>query len=116
MLAAENRDLVVRLTATHRKLKLLRSRSQQREALQDARVSACLYWGTLACPSVLLCWLQAFPVKVLLACLQITQHRVTCADENLCSVWLPVAALPAQEASGIAVQGQQLHSVPSGQP
>lgn len=40
MLAAENRDLVMRLTATHRKLKLLRSRGQQREALQDAKVRA----------------------------------------------------------------------------
>jgi hypothetical protein len=73
MLAAENRDLVVRLTATHRKLKLLRSRSQQREALQDAKVSlisiALLCW-----PLVILCVLQALPVKVLLACLQITQR------------------------------------------
>lgn len=39
-LAAENKDLVVRLSATHRKLKLLRSKGQQREAMQEAQVSA----------------------------------------------------------------------------
>jgi hypothetical protein len=51
MLAAENRDLVVRLTATHRKLKLLRSRSQQREALQDAKVMimSALRFSCLTC-------------------------------------------------------------------
>jgi len=38
MLAAENRDLVARLAATHQKLKLLRSRSEQREAVQKAQV------------------------------------------------------------------------------
>lgn len=37
-LAAENKDLVVRLSSTHRKLKLLRSKSQQCEAMQDAKV------------------------------------------------------------------------------
>jgi hypothetical protein len=64
ILAAENRDLVVRLTATHRKLKLLRSRSQQREALQDAKVSfklCLLLWQSAA---ALLFFLHAVLVLV----------------------------------------------------
>jgi uncharacterized iron-regulated protein len=38
-LAAENKDLVDKLTATHQKLKQLRAKSQQREAVQQAQVS-----------------------------------------------------------------------------
>lgn len=37
-LAAENKDLVEKLAATHQKLKKLRARSQQREAVQQAQV------------------------------------------------------------------------------
>lgn len=37
-LAAENKDLVEKLAATHQKLKQLRARSQQRESVQQAQV------------------------------------------------------------------------------
>lgn len=37
-LAAENRDLVEKLAATHQKLKQIRAKSQQREAVQQAQV------------------------------------------------------------------------------
>lgn len=39
-LAAENKDLVEKLAATHQKLKQIRAKSQQREAVQQAQVSA----------------------------------------------------------------------------
>jgi hypothetical protein len=39
-LAAENKDLVEKLAATHQKLKQLRAKSHQREAVQQAQVRA----------------------------------------------------------------------------
>lgn len=63
-LAAENKDLVVRLTTTHRKLKLLRCRSQQREAMQEAKVLCYLrsmsLWAVHAGDSGRLFNLQCF--------------------------------------------------------
>lgn len=75
MLAAENRDLVVRLTATHRKLKLQRARSQQREALQDAKVRVHLF---CCCGNLLL----------LLVVLQLVLLLVACACSQLTLPWL----------------------------
>ena len=47
-LAAENRDLVGKLAATHQKLKQLRARSQQREAVQQAQVRLLAFWLCLS--------------------------------------------------------------------
>lgn len=52
-LAAENRDLVERLAATHQKLKQLRAKSQQREAVQQAQVRFCVDVAVLVLAAVM---------------------------------------------------------------